>query len=98
MNRIKLAALLTASAAILTACAGWHGSGTVVKKDYDKPYTSYSSCSSSSKNCHSTSTYHSAEWKLRVRDAEGDEHWVEVPEREYSETKIGDTFSNGVDE
>lgn len=97
MNRIKLAALLTASAAILTAC-GWHGSGTVVKKDYDKPYTSYSSCSSTRKNCHSTSTYHSAEWKLQIRDGKGKKHWVEVPEREYSEIKIGDAFSNGVDE
>ena len=100
MSRIKLAAPAMLLAALLASC-GWHGTGTVVQKDFNKAYTSHTvSCHTVGKttNCVPQSTYHDAEWKLKVRDSKGDEHWVEVPSEEYSNTAIGDSFTNGVDE
>ena len=84
---------------VLGAC-GWHGSGTVIQKDYDAAWVQ------STVSCHQTNgkggvicvpetRYWPEEYRLRIRsDADGSAHWVSVSESEYSTASIGGSFSN----
>jgi hypothetical protein len=85
-------------AALVLAGCGWHGSGTVSQKDHDSAWVQITTtCHTYGKttSCAPGTIYHPENWELRIRDAKGDKHWVDVTEAEYSAAKIGDAFSNG---
>jgi hypothetical protein len=90
----KLSALL---AVLVIGGCGWHGSGTVIQKDYDRPhYYTTSSCHTSGKTtiCIPVNHYVGPNWRIKVRDSENKTHWVDVSEKEYDEYAIGAHFEN----
>jgi hypothetical protein len=86
-------------AVLLVGCNNWHGTGTVIQKDYDPPKTTSSQqCFKSSKTtstCVPTSSTQPERWTLKIRDHAGDTHSVSVSEGEYNGAKVGDAFTNG---
>jgi len=91
---------------MLTAC-GWKGSGEVIGKDYDRPYTTTTrDCTTrttgtgtskrTTRTCRDKPVYHRASWSLLVRDEkDGSEHWVNVSMPEYMTHPVGSKFKNG---
>lgn len=79
---------------------GWHGSGTVVAKDYDAAWVQMGTqCHATSKGsiCVPNNIYWPESFQLQVKDAEGKKHWVDVSSVEYNRAAVGDSFANGSD-
>lgn len=97
---MKRLAIIGAAGLVLAAC-GWHGTGTVVQKDYDRAWTQVTvQChpigTKGQTVCVPTTIYHSEQFRLKVRaEADSKTHWVGVDQHEYDSAKIGDAFSNG---
>jgi hypothetical protein len=97
----RLFLVLIVVAALLSGC-GWKGSGTVVERDYDRPYTTTTErCSTRTtgttrtRTCQNDPVYHPANFSLLVRDGKGENHWVSVSERDYNTHPVGSKFQNG---
>lgn len=94
----RLAAGLGVAALALTLTGCWHGTGTVIRRDYHASWTSVTtSCSSTGKvtSCHPNITTYPESYDLLVRDSKGDEHWVSVSPGDYNSHPVGSTFTNG---
>lgn len=95
---------------VLTVSCGWHGTGTVVQKDYTQAWTqivhsetcsTYGTADHPRRVCtpYTYPLYHPQHWDIQVRDAKDNKkHWVGVSEYEYNNTVIGSTFTNGENE
>lgn len=84
----------------LTAC-GAPSKGTVKEKDYDPGYSywqaGYTTCSGTPSRCTTTPGYYvyvPESYDLLIADYEV-EGWVEVSQRTYDSTNIGDYYDNG---
>lgn len=86
-------------ALIASASCGWHGTGTVVEKDYHPAWVQIQTqCHTVGKStvCVPNNIYHSESWSLKVRDqADAKTHWVDVSEQDYNSSAVGSSFSNG---
>jgi hypothetical protein len=102
----RLFLVLIVVAVTLSGC-GWKGSGTVVERDYDRPYMSTTrDCTTrtmgtgtrkrTTQTCRNRPVYHPASWSLLVRDEKDrSEHWVNVSQLEYMTHPVGSKFKNG---
>lgn len=92
---------------LLLAGCGWRGSGEVIGKDYDRPYTSTTrDCTTHTtgtgtrkrtyQTCRNRPVYHPATYSLLVKDErDGSEHWVNVSMPEYFTHPVGSKYKNG---
>jgi hypothetical protein len=97
MRAVKIAALAL-SCLLLLACGSWHGTGVVIEKDHTAAWTQVTTTCHPSGNttvCSPNMTYWPESWDLRIRDDQGDKHWVDVSEAEYTQAAIGARFTNG---
>lgn len=61
-------------------------SGTVIEKDYDK---------ASRYKVKKKWKTKSADWDITVREANGEEHEIDVSKQQYDKIRVGDRFTEG---
>lgn len=85
---------------VLLAGCGWHGTGTVVQKDYHSAWVQTTVVchpigSKGQTMCVPETHYWPEKFRLKIRSDDKKTHWVSVSDSEYSSASIGGAFSNG---